>query len=148
MRTVRYFLVDNEYLRNHPEVIFVYDGNFSSRFPKQFTREFSKQLHPFITHILPRTSLNLKGLFFTPIAYLKYIYPMEERILVKKIMENPDKQFLIDPLGYFVTYNPWDVYSTVIYSRLRAKLKQFKNVTLLWLGVSRRIKNVKKTEIR
>ena len=129
---VRFFIVDPEYLRAHPNEILVCDGNFSDKFTRPLTREVVNQIHPFITHILPRTGRNNTGQFFTPEAYVKIIYPIEEALLLKAIKENPDKTFLIDPLGYFTTAKPWDMFSTFISVRLRKKLRKFNNVVLLW----------------
>lgn len=138
MKVEKFFIVTTKYLKEHPNTIFVYSGSFSYFLPLYLSREVIDRVHPFITHVLPATRLNRHGLFFTPVAYLKYIYPVEEQLLVQKIKENPDKEFLIDPVGFFLDRNPWDVFSSVIRDKLRDKLRKFNNVTLLWKGITRR----------
>lgn len=136
MKYQQYFRVDTRYLIDHPNCIYVYDGSYGRKLPTGISRFVLKQVYPFITHILPKSSFCTNGLFFTPEAYIDLIYPIEEALLVKKINENPDKTFLIDPLGFFVNRSAWDVYSTVIQKYLYTKLKNYKNVVLLWKGLT------------
>ena len=138
MKVEPYFIVTTKYLKEHPNTIFVYSGNYSHYLPLYLNREVIDQLHPFMVQVLPSTRLNRDGKFFTPRAYLKYIYPIEQQLLVQKIKENPDKEFLIDPIGYFMYRNPWDVFSSIINDKLRDKMRKFNNVTLLWGGINRR----------
>ena len=79
MKVAQYFIVTAKYLKEHPNTIFVYSGNYSHYLPLYLTREVINQLHPFMVQVLPSTSLNRDGKFFTPRAYLKYIYPIEEQ---------------------------------------------------------------------
>ena len=137
-KRVSFFVVDPEYLLAHPNEILVCDGNFSGEFTRPLTREVIKQLHPFITYILPRTGKTRQGQFFTPEAYIKIIYPIEEALLVKRIKENPDKTFLINPLGLFITLQPWDIFSTFISIHLKKKINRFHNVVFLWKDLPQR----------
>lgn len=131
-KSVEFFVVDSKYLAQHPNEILVCDGNFSYAYPRSLGRFVEKQIYSFITHILPRTSINRQGQFFTPEAYLNIIYPIEEALLIKTIKNNPNKTFLVNPLGYFVDRRPWDIYSTIISYKLRRKLNRFDNVVFLW----------------
>ena len=73
-KSVEFFVVDRKYLAQHPNEILVCDGNFSYRYPANCGRFVEKQIYSFITHILPRTSLNRQGQFFTPVDLLKMFY--------------------------------------------------------------------------
>lgn len=121
-------LVTREYLRNHPDCIFVFGDNTCRRGKggAAVLRD-EPNSYGFITKRYPS---NEDGSFFLPEEY-ESIFKKELDKLEKMIESNPNKTFLISKLGSGLA-NRYSIFETVIYDGLIALDEKYENVKLLF----------------
>lgn len=81
----------------------------------------------FITKKLPT---HFEKDYYTPEEY-RPVFEKEIKYLKDIISDNPDKYFLISPIGSGLA-NHFGIFEEVIDGRIQKELSQFKNVIFLW----------------
>lgn len=121
-------IITKEYLRSHPDSIFVYGDNLLHRGKRgAASLRDEPNSYGFMTKKYP--DYNYCS-YYNQCDYLPIL--REEMLeLEKKIKDFPDRTFLISKLGSGLAnkYNIWDIIKPELY-----KLKKYSNVILLWEG--------------
>ena len=120
--------VTQEYLRNHPEVVFVFGDN-SIRKGKAggaLLRD-EPNTHGFVTKRLPGSD---DDDFYWPEEY-QSVYEEEVRRLKKQASCHPEKLFLVSKLGSGLA-NRFRIFEKVIEPNIKITFKNFSNVIFLW----------------
>lgn len=124
-------------LKDLDDTVLVYDENSTGTGTKgtRYTSNCSlDKVHGFIT--FDKFDKSKSKPFARPFplgAYIEDIYQAELNILVKRIVDNPNKLFCINPLGLFIDSGM--VFFHCIRPRLPEDLKNFDNVMLLWNNI-------------
>lgn len=121
-------IVTSQYLSDNPSAIFVFGDNLQriGRGGAAALRYHSQAIG-FITKKEPK---HTPASYFFPEEY-KAIFQKEVTNLVKTISNNPDKVFLISPVGSGLA-NKYGIFEQVIDGPLQQALSQFTNVKFLW----------------
>jgi hypothetical protein len=121
-------IVTSQYLSDNPSAIFVFGDNLHriGRGGAAALR-YHPQAIGFITKKEPK---HTPASYFFPEEY-KPIFQKEVTNLVKTISNNPDKVFLISPVGSGLA-NKYGIFEQVIDGPLQQALSQFTNVKFLW----------------
>jgi len=121
-------IITKEYLESHPNEIFVFGDN-TLRIGKGGAAILRDEpnTYGFITKKYPTYA---DDAFYRPNEYIG-IYAIEMSKLKLEIMKNPDKSYLISPLGSGLA-NRYRIFEEVIDPLLKNDLKNYKNVEFLW----------------
>lgn len=122
------FIVTKEYLKEHPNEIFVFGDNLIRKGKEGAAiHRDESNTYGFITKKYPH---NRDSDFYKPGKY-EDRYILEIWKLQKKIKANPDKIFLISKLGAGLA-NRFGIFEQVIEPHIKEILGQFSNVKFLW----------------
>jgi len=119
--------LNEEYLRSHPKEIFVFGDN-TIRIGKGGAAQLRDEpnTYGFITKVLPANS---DSDFYTPETYKK-VFEHELKELIKKIVVNKEKTYLISKLGAGLA-NKFHIWEEIICEGLEI-LKKYDNVRFLY----------------
>lgn len=121
-------IITREYLKNHPNEIFVFGDN-TKRVGKggaAILRD-CKNTYGFVTKKLPthdKTSHYTIGEYFP-------VFDAEVIKLKAEISRHPERTYLISKLGAGLA-NYYHIFEEIISPRIKNELKEFKNVRFLW----------------
>ena len=120
--------ITKAYLRSHPDEIFVFGDNCKRRGNGGAAKLRNEpNTYGFITKKKPTHS---DGDYYKPGEYkLKYVVEMAK--LIRQIMDNPNKTYLISKLGAGLA-NRYNIFQDVIEPDIKKSLASFKNVRFLW----------------
>ena len=121
-------MIDLKYLREHPDHIFVFGDNTLGRGYKgaaALRRE--PNTYGFVTKKFPSAK---NDAFYRPSEYL-HVFEREMSKLIKTIVRNPDKTFLVSRLGAGLA-NRHRIFERVIEPTIKDRLKRYPNVSFLW----------------
>lgn len=119
--------ITKEYLRSHPNEIFVFGDNVDrTGLGGAAVLRYEFNAYGFITKKHPN---NNDDSFFTPKEY-KPIFQSELNKLIRVISFNKDKTFLISKLGAGLA-NKHNIFEEVINKHIRI-LEKYSNVKFLW----------------
>ena len=121
-------IITKEYLREHPNHIFVFGDNLS-RQGKGGAAALRDEpnIYGFITKIAPD---NFDGSFYRPNLY-RSIFVVEVRNLIQEIYRNPNKIYLISKLGSGLA-NKYNIWEEIIESGLKILENYKPQVIFLW----------------
>jgi hypothetical protein len=121
-------IITKEFLRNNPNVIFVFGDNLLRKGKKgAATLRDEPNAYGFITKKYPN---NRPESFFT-LAEYRSKFHRELGKLEKFIIDHPDKEFLISKLGGGLA-NKYYIFERIIEPNLREFEKKYNNVRLLF----------------
>ena len=120
--------ITGQFLVKNSDCIFVFGDNIIHRGKKgAATLRDYPNTHGFVTKKFPN---NDKESFYKPTEYkTKYIQELEK--LKKKVIENPDKIYLITKLGFNLA-NRYHIFEQVIEPDIKKSLEVYNNVIFLW----------------
>ena len=120
-------MITAEYLRAHPEVVFVFGDNFQRRGKKgaAILRD-EPNAYGFVTKRAPNYN---DESFFRPADYLA-VFWAEMAKLVKEVGDHPARTYLVSKLGAGLA-NRYRIYEEVIQPVLVSLKNQYPNVVLL-----------------
>lgn len=121
-------VITAEYLRKHPDHIFVYGDNLM-RVGRGGGAELRDAINTygFITKKRPDNRLDS---FYTPSEYAP-VFGRELIKLERLIMANPHKTFLISKIGSGLA-NKHRIFENIIEHRIKMTLEKYSNVEFLW----------------
>lgn len=120
--------IDKNYLIENPNHIFVFGDNLLRKGYGGCAklRDF-KNTYGFITKKKPD---NINTSFYKPEEYSE-VYKLEIQKLIKFIVDNPEKLFVISRLGSGLA-NKYKIFEKIINPNIKHKLSMLKNVKFFW----------------
>jgi hypothetical protein len=121
-------MITNEWLRDHPNYIFVFGDNTIHRgHGGAASLRDNSNAYGFITKRFPT---NEDKAFYDTLEYLP-VFAEEIEKLKKFITLHPNKKFLISKLGAGLA-NKYSIWESIIEPSIKPELKSFNNVEFLW----------------
>lgn len=121
-------IITREYLRNHPNEIFVFgDNHFRRGTGGAAILRDEPNVYGVITKKTP--SQNPED-YFTIEEY-RPVFEQELSKLVDEITQNRDKTYLVSRIGGGIA-NRYGIFEHIIEPRIKKALEQFQNVEFLW----------------
>ena len=120
-------MITKEYLRDNPDHIFVFGDNLL-RYGKGGAAILRDEpnTYGFITKKAPN---NKDSSFYKPSEYIM-VFKEEMNKLIEKIVDNPEKIFLISPIGSGLA-NKYGIFESIIQTELILLKHLFPNVRLI-----------------